>query len=108
MEHEYTMKEYYKKLKNLQARIEQHQKRLATMAETVTRLEKLCEWISVDDRLPECGNPKAINEKWLVVDSIGRRYITNIHPGNWNKDIYGDFTDVTHWMPLPDLPKKKE
>ena len=105
MEHKYTMKEYYKKLENLQARIEQHQKRLATMAETVTRLEKLCEWISVDDRLPEDGISALTGfaNCTLLPDKLF------FHKGEWyHMGGYRALVQPTHWMPMPDSPKEKE
>lgn len=68
----------------------------------------MCEWIRVEDRLPE--------ESQLVLyyfEPVG------IHVGRYNKEVddegyeYNVFhgrsgfltDDVTHWMPFPDAPK---
>ena len=79
------------------------------------------EWISVKDRLPEKGG------KYLCVrsDSWGQHidileFAPNLHkldkydfagkkrPGWCDYDSewgWTEFDDVTHWMPLPEMPK---
>lgn len=62
-------------------------------------------WIKVEDGLPGVGIPclvyakdDGIQIKTLRVDSHHKDYC-------W--DYYGlDIVDVTHWMPLPELPKQ--
>ena len=62
-------------------------------------------WISVKDRNPETGS------RCLVVryDQVTKTYFEDIlwfDNGNWwNRHYDGDYA-VTHWMPLPDLPKE--
>lgn len=65
--------------------------------------EKYGQWISVEDRLPE------LYEKVLTIDNDGEIFI------NWRN--YTDGVDsyfaygrarVTHWIPLPELPKEVE
>lgn len=66
------------------------------------------EWISVEDRLPET------NEDVLVYRGKCIGYLVNVYTylGNnkW-EDEYGywsrtDSDGITHWMPLPALPKE--
>lgn len=61
------------------------------------------QWISVKDRLPCCGNPVLVgNLSWRWVSIAQYHGVIN----RWellsqvNPDI-----GITHWMPLPDLPK---
>ena len=61
------------------------------------------EWISVNDRLPRDG-------RYLTVryDQVTRSSFVDIlrfERGDWwNRHYPGDY-GVTHWMPLPDMPK---
>ena len=59
-------------------------------------------WISVEDRIP--------TGKVIVIDSNGL-ISTGIFCGDINKTWYVDgvcITNVTHWMPIPELPKGGE
>lgn len=71
------------------------------------------QWISVDDRLPEYQKTLSEKDKCLVLTKCGKVwmgfYNTNIKPDDWY--LYGWATndgwhpfDITHWMPLPQLP----
>ena len=69
--------------------------------------EPVSEWISVKDRLPE---PLL---KVLVCDinnsiSISYRFITHLNKPVWClSPFYGNVSGYfTHWMPLPNPPKK--
>lgn len=61
------------------------------------------EWISVKDRLPES------HDIYLCcIDSLafpGSRYVKTrmFYSDGWEKG-----SEVTHWMPLPELPKEEE
>jgi hypothetical protein len=55
------------------------------------------EWISVKDRLPEKGKDV------LCVDHRGA-FIGCFSDGIWY-DVDSCNVPVTHWMPLPELPK---
>lgn len=59
-------------------------------------------WVSVEDRLPSIGIDV------LVIDEYGGIYTGQYcDNGTWDLLLayWGDgFTDVTHWMPLPDAP----
>ena len=55
------------------------------------------EWISVDDRLPEQG------EKAICIDADGDMMIGKYTEWGWMFPCY--FEELTHWMPLPELPK---
>ena len=60
------------------------------------------EWISVDDRLP--GNGK---EGVLIVLRWGGVDIGWCEDCRWRSEFVNEYEDgeVTHWMPLPPLPK---
>ena len=55
-----------------------------------------------------------IHEKRILVVWLGHVQIAiwNAKVSKWQEDWYGDFTvdddEVTHWMPLPQLPTLKE
>lgn len=72
------------------------------------------EWISVKDRLPGDGDKMV-----LAVVNGKRENITFCNAielaccssdEGWILEAYPELEDmhVTHWMPLPDLPKEKE
>lgn len=80
------------------------------LREAAELLKAIPEWISVNDRLPEA------NERVLATDGeyIGEAYMQantefmrdfGVYAATWIL-IYG--TNVTHWMPLPEPPKKEE
>ena len=78
------------------------------------------EWISVNDRLPDEKGSYLVAYKAFQYTLIGvKRFAKNLysvdkyyfpkeHRPGWYEydDEYGYFerTDVTHWMPLPNLP----
>jgi hypothetical protein len=64
-------------------------------------------WISVKDRMPEddvsiliCSKRKTIS-KATYSSSMGRYNIAD-------SDYWYNELDVTHWMPLPDLPESED
>lgn len=66
----------------------------------------MSEWISVKDRMPESHYGESDNV--LVIDEIGIRKILYFDGGCWcypTGETYG--RNVTHWMPLPELPKEE-
>lgn len=58
------------------------------------------EWISVNDRLPE-------DQEEVLVCTCSKKEIRNIDKGYMAIDhfIHRGVAEVTHWMPLPKLPK---
>lgn len=71
------------------------------------------QWISVNDRLPEYQKTLSEKDKCLALTKCGKVwmgfYNTNIKPDEWY--LYGWLTndgwhpfEITHWMPLPELP----
>lgn len=68
------------------------------------------EWISVKDRLPivSCG------ELDDYVKDKGHRFLVTTEDGYveiqtfWAKGQCFDYSDVTHWMPLPQPPNEGE
>lgn len=71
----------------------------------------MAEWISVKDRLP-----RDIGKSVLVVNGHGKISIYALwkreYGNRWTWiDSTGRFNhvnDITHWMPLPELPKEDE
>ena len=65
------------------------------------------EWISVEERLPE------IDKQVLYVDSEKDIYLGQLLSGMgkgifWSSYDFLEDHDITHWMPLPPLPKEPE
>lgn len=66
----------------------------------------MAEWIDVNEKLPE----KSIDDGILIfVQAEGcKPYVTVGH--YWNDGFLNDLLflqeDVTHWMPLPELPEQ--
>ena len=58
------------------------------------------EWISVDDELPE-------DQEEVLVCTRSKNGIRNIDKGYMAIDhfIHRGCAEVTHWMPMPNLPK---
>lgn len=73
-------------------------------------VQEVRHWISVKDRLPEQGKRvlvfvKALGEiNNIHKDVIATNFITDT--GNWC-NIGSDYI-VTHWMPLPESPRKMD
>lgn len=67
----------------------------------------MSEWISVKDRVPE----KHKKVLWCGVKGglfIGEYHDPFLCGAVIAKDSRGHFRDVTHWMPLPELPKESD
>ena len=64
------------------------------------RSEWKSEWISVGDRLPNCG------ELALVASCDDVDIGACIHNGSWLCPAGLPMYDVTHWMPLPEPPNE--
>lgn len=64
-------------------------------------------WISVEDRLP--SEEEVLEDQEFIVVIKGYRLATTLYfvGGEWRDDAGdGDFYHVTHWMPLPKVPKE--
>ena len=61
------------------------------------------EWISVRDRLPE-------DQVEVLVATRSKNGVRNIDKGYLAIDhfIHRGHAEVTHWMPLPELPKEEK
>lgn len=73
-----------------------------TVAEKMGLTKPAAEWISVKDRLPES------RIRVIAHHSTNQVTITNYFDADkneWDKEVNGIKTDVTHWMPLPSPPK---
>lgn len=70
------------------------------------------EWISVEDRLPKIQTPVMVKEDWIDEIQIasllkdGKTWWEHSINHICNGDACCDFEikDITHWMPLPELP----
>ena len=67
----------------------------------VCRLDKLCLWISVEERLPDRTG------KYLVFTFDRRIYLGDFVDHYCDGNMQFDDYRVTHWMPLPEAPKMK-
>lgn len=62
----------------------------------------MAEWISVKDRLPE-----TFTEVFVYTDRYGGRLeMAHIGVQGWIQNGAILIPNVTHWMPLPEPPKK--
>lgn len=58
-------------------------------------------WISVTEKTPEYDMPQ------LVINADGDALIANYAYGEWF-DTWGQDVEITHWMPLPEVPEEGE
>lgn len=63
-------------------------------------LEMIPKWISVEERLPPCGERVLITEGSAVFEA----YLSISH--KWVRNGIGWMECVTHWQPLPPAPKE--
>ena len=82
--------------------------------EASDRLENQSEWMSVDERLPETEGTYLVwnkEQKKIEIRFFHRlppHYPVESHPEI--REYFGNFADykrITHWMPLPEAPKRK-
>ena len=65
-------------------------------------------WISVEDELPkENGKTQQSVSVWATDGLTSGEFRYNFDTKTWT-DMWGDPFDVTHWMPLPQPPRKEE
>lgn len=65
-------------------------------------------WIPVDERLPpENGMTQQSISVWATNGLMSGEFRYNFDTKTWT-DMWGDPFDITHWMLLPQLPKKEE
>ena len=59
------------------------------------------QWISVRDRIPP-------DQEEVLVCTLAKNGVQNIDKGYWSIDhfIHRGRSQVTHWMPLPELPEE--
>jgi hypothetical protein len=68
-------------------------------------------WISVKDRLPKINN--RMSEDVLMLDEYGQMSVKRFEIVNneivvdWGEAGTRPLSDVTHWMPLPELPEEE-
>jgi hypothetical protein len=80
----------------------------AYLAGAAYALDIYCpQWISVEDELPPTSDKDDESDDYLIVDSDGDKNV-----GYYNKmdklwfSCDGYILDATHWMPIPQAPKK--
>ena len=57
-------------------------------------------WISVHDKLPKDGQHAA------TINKVGVQDVRHYSHGKWYSNFGNEYDDITHWMPLPQPPKK--
>jgi len=69
----------------------------------IAELEKVRRWIPVSERLPEKYTPVWVTTTW------GEQHSGNLTDDCWT-GLFRDFREgeVTHWMPLPELPEESK
>jgi hypothetical protein len=81
-----------------------------TIIDIAEEIHKLYDnqWISVDDRLPEMGSYLIhnIRDEELNGSEIAWAFFNS--DKKWANPSCGFYYKVTHWMPLPNPPKKEE
>ena len=75
----------------------------ALRQQPVTNCHQLNGWISVEDRLPDCGVLVLVYIKGRGIDFSHRLY--NHVEGKPFVHDYSTGSGVTHWMPLPEPPE---
>ena len=66
------------------------------------------QWIPVEERLPnENGKTGQSISVWATNGLMSCEMRYNFDTKKWT-DMWGDPFDVTHWMPLPEAPRKEE
>lgn len=68
--------------------------------------EKKLEWISVKDRLPEAGKILVTDGETVTISNGAWPY-RSLEGKTRVPANYGAGLTVTHWMPLPELPKEE-
>ena len=77
--------------------------------------EKVPQWVSVEDRLPECAVPVLVsyigyNDGALHADDVAARVDDwwLWWDGNLESSTERVIVKITHWMPLPEAPEEGE
>jgi len=66
----------------------------------------ISEWVSVKDKLPDIHNNVLITDgKNCYIGHLGNDKFSWFTDLEWNHHRNYICRSVTHWMPLPDLPK---
>lgn len=69
-------------------------------------MEERTGWISVDDRLPELYEQYDHSDKVLVTDGRDIRMDCYYREWGWYEKMMWQMKEpITHWIPLPELPK---
>jgi hypothetical protein len=79
----------------------------AENAEQAAEIERLSasKWISVDERLPDIPRGHESSGVVLVIaDDECQSLCTFYEDGSFCDEYQEEFTNVTHWQPLPDQP----
>lgn len=95
----------YNKMRNCVEDVKLLENRIKSQTTEIERLKTKQQWISVEDELPECdinvlvvGRHEYFKEKRIGLACA-------LEYGGWSGYYIGT---VTHWMPLPDVPKDEE
>ena len=77
--------------------------RAAALAAAQARYAPPEKWIGARDRQP-------VDQEEVLVLTRSKKGVRNIDKGYWSIDhfIHRGCAEVTHWMPLPELPKEAD
>ena len=65
-------------------------------------------WISIEDELPpENGKTQQSISVWATNGLTSGEFRYNFDTKTWT-NVWGDPFDITHWMPLSQLPREEE
>lgn len=71
-------------------------------------LDQYPHWIPVEDELPpENGKTQQSVSVWATDGLTSGEFRYNFDTKTWT-DVWGDPFDITHWLPLPQPPRKEE
>ena len=67
-------------------------------------------WISVEDRLPELGKEVIVSakDKYVDIDQLADNGEGGYYWWKNERVIFCEEDKITHWMPIPELPKEGE
>ena len=57
-------------------------------------------WISVKEKLPKEG------EYVATINTVGVKDVRYYSSGKWYSNYGNEYGDITHWLPMPQAPKK--
>jgi hypothetical protein len=76
-----------------------------SMVDQITDAFAKHQWISVDDRLPEVGQPVLVYDEEVRSVLVAELYVGSVTGClGWTSDALS-VASPSHWMPLPEVPR---